>query len=260
MNTVVLVVVLLVILGACTAIGMVGGRWVRSRAEAHRATIGAVQGALLGLVGLLLAFGLTMAVGRYQDRRSFVIREADDLGTTYLRAQLLAEPARTSAMTLLRQYADTSIVLAHERPDSASFRATSGHLEDLQQQLWAVAGDAVHADPLGNASRLFTESLNNTIDRHADRLDSLRNRVPTPVLILMLIGSCAALTVLATYLTLLGRSIIGSIASLVLVFLIVFVSFDLDRPDSGFIRVPATPLQVTRATMDRPPAVGGRQP
>lgn len=49
-----------------------------------------------GLVGLLLAFGLTMAVGRYETRRVLIVQEANTIGTTFLRAQLLPEPERSN--------------------------------------------------------------------------------------------------------------------------------------------------------------------
>ena len=61
--------------------------------------LGVMQGALVGFVALLLAFGLTMAVGRYEARRNAVVLEANAIGTTYLRAQTLAnrcEPSRSS--------------------------------------------------------------------------------------------------------------------------------------------------------------------
>jgi hypothetical protein len=51
-----------------------------------------LQAALLGVVGLLLAFGLTLAVDRYQNRRAALVEESNAIGTTYLRAQLIAEP------------------------------------------------------------------------------------------------------------------------------------------------------------------------
>ena len=92
LNTVALITVLILIVGGAAAIGVVLGERIRSRTERNNEPIGVVQGALLGLVGLLLAFGLSMAVGRYENRRALVVEEANDIGTTYLRAQLLAEP------------------------------------------------------------------------------------------------------------------------------------------------------------------------
>src|SRR3954463_3435410 len=82
-----------VLLGS-TALGTVLGRRVRHRSDALKEPFGVLQGALLGLVGLLLAFGLSLAVSRYEDRRANVVSEANAIGTTYLRAQTLDEPIR----------------------------------------------------------------------------------------------------------------------------------------------------------------------
>jgi hypothetical protein len=40
------------------------------------------------------------------------------------------------------------------------------------------------------------------------------------------------------------------------VIVILFVSFDLDRPERGFITVPSSPLVEARTEMDLPPAAG----
>ena len=78
-----------------------------------------LQGALLDVVGLILAFGLSLAVGRYQDRRAAVVDEANAIGTTYLRAQMLAEPVGGRSLALLVQYTDQSIRLSSVVPGSA---------------------------------------------------------------------------------------------------------------------------------------------
>jgi hypothetical protein len=46
---------------------------------------------------LILAFGLSLAVGRYQDRRADVVADAITIGTTYLRAQTIHEAQRTTS-------------------------------------------------------------------------------------------------------------------------------------------------------------------
>ena len=45
-----------------------------------------MQAALLGLVGLLLAFGLSLAVSRYEDRRTNVVSAANASANTSTRA------------------------------------------------------------------------------------------------------------------------------------------------------------------------------
>ena len=257
MSTATLAVVLFLIVGGTAAIGVVIGHVLRDRPGAKPETIGVVQGTLLGLVGLLLAFGLTMAVGRYEARRGLVVAEANAIGTTYLRAQLLAEPERTTSLELLKMYGDEAVDLAEQVPDSDAFDADAARIEELQRDLWAAAGDAVAADPVGTAPRLYIETLNDTIDAHTDRVTSLRNRVPTPVILLQLAGSALALGVLSVYLTMFGRGLVTSLVAGAVITLILFISFDLDRPQRGFITVPAAPLVAVRASMDQPPAADG---
>jgi hypothetical protein len=92
LSTPMLVVFVVVVLGGSVAIGALVGRRRLAKGDESFGTVSVVQGALLGLVGLLLAFGLSMAVGRYETRRGLVVQESNDIGTTYLRAQLLPEP------------------------------------------------------------------------------------------------------------------------------------------------------------------------
>lgn len=255
LDTAVLVIVLGVVVVGAAVIGSLIGHERRRRAGSDHTPVGVVQGALLGLVGLLLAFGLSMAVGRYDARRSLVVQEANAIGTTYLRAQLLPEPQRTQSLQLLVAYTDVAYDMALRVPFTERFRADAVQLEAMQRDLWRLAGESVAADPDGTAPRLYIETLNETIDVHEERVASLRNRVPDPVMVLLVASSAITLAVLGAYLALLGRSVVTLIAATVL-FLILYVSFDLDRPERGFIKVPATPLADTRASMDAPPAAG----
>jgi hypothetical protein len=257
LSTVTLAVVLSAIVGGSAVLGAAIGRRMRRRPGTSHEPVGVVQGALLGLVGLLLAFGLTMAVGRYDNRRSVVVQESNDIGTTFLRAQMLAEPARTSSLDLLRRYTDLAVDLADRVPDSDRFDDDAGRMDELQRALWRRAGDAVRTDPVGTAPRLYVESLNAMIDTHTDRVTSLRNRVPSTVMVLQVFGSAVAVGVLALYLALLGRGLSTALVATTVVILIVFISFDLDRPHRGLITVPDKPLVGAREAMDEPAAATG---
>jgi len=252
LSTAALAVLLIAVLAGSVAIGVLVGRAVRDRPGTRHETAGVVQGALLGLVGLLLAFGLSMAVGGYESRRALVVQEANDIGTTYLRAQLLAQPERSESLGLLEHYTDAAIDVADAVPDTAGYRTAVANLEGLQGELWTLAGDAVDADPVGTGPRLYVETLNDMFDTHTSRVASLGNRVPTPVMVLLVFGSAVAVGALAFDLTLLGRGLATSLITAAVVLIILFVSFDLDRPRRGFIEVPDTPLMQLRESFDQP--------
>jgi hypothetical protein len=257
MSTVTLAVVLVLIVGGAAAVGTVIGRRLRARPGTSHEPVGVVQATLLGLVGLLLAFGLTMAVGRYDTRRAIVVQESNDIGTTFLRAQMLAEPGRTGSLDLLERYADLAVDLANQVPDSDRFDSDVSRIGHAQRELWSLAGDAVRADPDGTAPRLYIETLNAMIDSHNDRVTSLRNRVPATVLLLQVFGSAIAVGVLSLYLALLGRGLITALVATSVVILILFISFDLDRPHRGLITVPDSALVAAREAMNQPPAATG---
>jgi hypothetical protein len=242
------------VIGGAAAVGVAAGRVARSRADSYREPIGVLQGALLGVVGLILAFGLSLAVGRYQDRRGDVVADANTIGTTYLRAQTILEPQRTASLDLLRRYNDLAIRLTYERPGSTALARTTAAQGAIQQQLWRLAGQSLNRSPTDSAPRLYVQTLNEMIDQQTVRVAGLNNRVPDAVLWLELIGAAFAVGLLGLHLATLGKGVVPVFAAAALVSLLVLVTFDLDRPTRGLIEVPAAPLLAQRATMSLPPA------
>jgi hypothetical protein len=245
------------VVGSVTAAGYATGYYLREHQAKVREPFGVLQGALLGVVGLILAFGLTLAVGRYEARRAATVVEANAIGTTYLRAQLVAEPARSRSLELLRSYTDLALQISREVPDSPGMRRTTAAEGVLQRRLWRLAGEAVDAAPLASAPRLYVDSLNHMIDMQTVRVAGLNNRVPGAVLGVEVFGAAVALGLLAFYLSLLGRGVSTVVLAAALLTALLVVTFDLDRPTRGLIRVSDTPLTGLRASMALPPAATG---
>src|ERR1044072_1854053 len=126
-----------VVLGA-TALGHFLGRRVRHLSEDLKEPFGVLQGALLGVVGLILAFGLSLAVSRYENRRAVIVDEANKIGTTYLRAQTLPEPIRTRSLALLENYTERALALSDTIPGSDEAKAAANSEEGLQRRIWAL--------------------------------------------------------------------------------------------------------------------------
>jgi hypothetical protein len=242
-----------VILGA-TGLGVFLGRRVRHLSDSLKEPFGVLQGALLGVVGLLLAFGLSLAVSRYEDRRANVVREANAIGTTYLRAQTLAEPMRTRSLDLLVGFTRSAVRLSTELPGSDGANGARAMEQRIERRLWAVAGQALETGPTASAPRLYVETLNEMIDGETARVATLSNRVPTAVLVLEILGSALALGLLAAYLAIVGRGVLAvTLASALVAFLLLVIA-DLDRPTRGMIQVPDTALTNQLASMEEPPA------
>ena len=246
-----------IVLGT-TVLGVFIGRRLRAHVETLREPFGVVQAALLGLVGLILAFGLTMAVGRYDQRRAAVVADATAIGTTYLRAQTLREPMRTSSLDLLTRYTDTSIALSRAVPGSAAAAAAIADGERIQRELWGLAGEALVGSPDDSAPRLYVETLNEMIDMQTVRVSALNNRVPSEVLLIEIVGAAIGLGLLALYLAILSRGVVMVVLAAAFVSVLLLVTFDLDRPTRGLVTVPDSAAR--RAACVDGATAGGRRP
>ena len=256
LSSAVLVVVLLVWIVGAAGAGLLVGRSLRASREHVTESFGVLQAALLGFMGLILAFGLSLAVGRYESRRQEVVNDANAIGTTYLRAQTLPEPIRSSSLALLVRYTDAELRLSHVVPSSPEADQAVADGAALQRQLWALAGQAVQQQPVATAPRLYEESLNAMIDEQTVRVAGLSNRVPTEVLLLELIGAAIAMFLLGLHVGVLGRGMLAALLAAGTVAGLLYVTFDLDRPTRGFIQVPDTAIAQLRDSMDQPPAAG----
>jgi hypothetical protein len=246
-----------IMIGATLA-GLLLGRRIGRSSDSLREPLGVVQGALIGFMGLVLAFGLSLALGRYESRRADTVDEANAIGTTYLRARTLPEPVRTETLELLPRYTQTSIAIAQTVPGSPAEDRALATSELDQRRLWALAGQALDLRPVDSAPRLYVESLNEMFDAQSTRVYALANRVPTAVLVVEVAGAAVALGALALHLSLhlstLRRGLAATVVAALLVTVLLAVTFDLDRPSRGLIRVPATPLVDVHTSMSAPPA------
>src|SRR5215472_12637092 len=96
-----------------------------------------IGGISLNLLSLLLAFTVSMAAGRFEERRNLVVAEANAISTSYLRAQLFSEPGRSRLGALLSQYARERGDPVHFG-DSAALARASARADSLRALIMAA--------------------------------------------------------------------------------------------------------------------------
>src|SRR5262245_45094254 len=64
--------------------------------EASSSGTGTIDGAIFGLMGLLVAFSFSGAASRFDDRRNLILEESNTIGTAYLRLDLLPAEAQAT--------------------------------------------------------------------------------------------------------------------------------------------------------------------
>ena len=203
--------------------------------------------AVLGLLALLLGFSFSMAMDRYDTRRQLVVQEANALGTTWLRIQLLDEPDRTVMSDLMRRYVDARLGWSKSTAESPP---EAGALV-LQQQLWAATGVALRSDSPPLLTRGVMDSLNESIDLASARAAARAAHIPDVVQWLLLVYAILAMAMLGTVLgSSLKQHLPQTALLLVLLTLSHMVVLDLDRPRSGSIQVSQQPMEDLRQSID----------
>jgi len=217
--------------------------------EARKAQVGGVQGAILGMLGLLLGFTFAMAVGRYDTRRSLVLTEANAIGTTFLRASLLPAAQQAPVEELLRQYVDARLGF-YEAGESREKLAEAEQLTSrIQGDLWTHAVAAAKAEPTAPVVSFIT-SLNDTIDCDASRMNALRTHVPGAVWMLVLAISVCGCCISGYAAGSSGvRNGFSSFVLPLTIAVAITLIADLDRPRGGMIGISQQPMHDVRDSL-----------
>src|SRR5712664_2580078 len=88
-----------------------GLRHLKKEGTSSMAGLSTVEGAVFGLMGLLLAFTISGALQRFDDRRQLIIQEANAVSTAYDRLRMLEGEAARSLQTKLKDYLRARIEL-----------------------------------------------------------------------------------------------------------------------------------------------------
>lgn len=223
---------------AVIEIGFRLGRRSQSMDEHSRSQIAAVQGAILGMLALLLGFTFAMSMSRFETRKQLVLEEANAIGTTFLRTQMLPEPQRQEISDLLRRYVEARIQFYQSGIDLKRLRQANLFTEQLHKQLWSRAAALGATDPRAVMTGLFLQSLNEVIDLHAKRLTALENRVPGIIFVLLYFVALTATGLIGYGCGLAGRrNFFVTLVAAGLIAAVILVIIDLDRPRRGFIQV-----------------------
>jgi hypothetical protein len=225
----------------CYEIGFRIGRWYQERTPGEQeGPTGMIVGSILALLAFLLAVTMGMASDRFDARRANVLAEANTIGTTYLRAGYLPEPASSQIRELLRQYVPLRIVVT----SAADLQADIARSVEIQNQIWAIAQEVARTTDKGDLVALFIESLNDTIEIHETRITAgLYARVPETVLLLLIGGSALSLGMVGYSAGLSRRrSMLSAVVLILALGAVIMIVVDLDRPREGFIQVSQQPL------------------
>lgn len=233
---------LLAILLAALEGGFRAGRRATGDTDAGASgEIGVIQGAILGLLALLLAFSFGAAGERFVERQDLIVQEANAIGTAYLRADLLDEPHRSELRAALRSYTEQRIEVSRQLRTGIE-PAALAEVEHLHARIWNAARAGVAARPAAMLGVL--PPVNEVIDLHATRLAAGRRHLPALVIGLLIGCSGLAIGIIGYGCGIGGRRHEPLTMSLaILIGAALWVTLDLDQPRGGLIRLSDAPLK-----------------
>ncbi|WP_237481285.1 hypothetical protein [Lichenibacterium dinghuense] len=224
-----------------------GGRYGRGR---HRDKDAATLAtAAFALLALLLAFTYSMALARYDMRRTVVLDQANALRDLGRLASLLPDDDGTPMLYDLRRDADLAIGLGVPY-DPRKFDADVSDMADVSTRLWGHLDAAAAAAPNSFPVYRATAALQALDDATERRVTALRNHVPLTVYGILLAAALVAMGFAGhgAGAAETSRRVSAAVMALLLS-AVVTVTLDLQRPDRGTVEIPVTPLLDARATL-----------
>lgn len=234
------VLILAVAMAATWRFGWRLGARLRTRHGEHQ--ISKFDDASLAFVGLLLAFTFGMSLAKHDHRRDMVVADSNSIGDLYTCAAMLKEPVRTKLQTVIREYLVVRVELVSKRVKHATLEEALRRSDQLQDQMTDLVAEAINEGTPMTGS--LTNTLNALISNHTARLAAARDRLPASIVWLLFVAAVSSTMLVGREQGLAGTiEIAGTLSYILIVALAVYVTLDLNQPQTGMVTVSQEPLR-----------------
>ncbi|MBK9963822.1 MAG: DUF4239 domain-containing protein [Holophagales bacterium] len=224
----------------CLEIGRRLGRRAFAGDETARpAGLGTVETVAFGLLGLLLAFTFSGAASRFDARRALIVEEANDIGTAWLRLDVLPPAFQPPLRDAFRRYTDSRILTYGKvaASDIAGARAEYARSVEIQNEIWAGAVAACREAP-SQATIVLFPALNAMIDITTTRMAA--TDMHPPKIVYVVLGAISLVCALLAGYQMgasAARSWLHVLGFAVILAFTLYVIIDFEYPRLGLIRV-----------------------
>lgn len=231
-----------------------GEKQLAENPEGKSSGLGAIEGAVFGLLGLLVAFTFSGAVSRLDARRQLVVQEANAIGTAYLRLDLLPNELQADLRQSFRDYLDARLEAFRQPLESEDSKLAFRRATELQGQIWSKAVTAVQVPSPTPTAVLVLPAINEMIDITGTRAMALQ--LHPPRIIFLMLGGLALISALLAGHGMAGgggRSRVHTVGFSAIFVCTVYVILDVEYPRKGLIRVDRADQMLVdlRASMGR---------
>lgn len=203
-------------------------------------TLNPIEGSLLGLLALLLAFTFSMAASRYEARRNVMLTEANDIGTVVLRCDLYPDSTRHNLRMYLKDYIEARINYFQAGENLSQERAALASTETIGNLLWAEVAKASKVKDNYVASNQMIPSINAMLDIVTNRTAEKNATVPDSILWLLFLLCIICSFILGFQKSKARNPFIVNMVFALMVCACIHLIIDLDRPRKGLINMQDT--------------------
>jgi hypothetical protein len=218
----------------------------KSISEEERPDFDIVLGAALTLLGLVIGFSFSMAVGRYDQRKNYEEAEANAIGTEYLRADLLPKADGVRVRELLRQYLDLRIQ-HYDARNNDDLRRIDAETARVQGELWTAASASVKEQQPISVVTLTVGGMNDVLNSQGYTEAAWRYRIPREAWVLLLVVAICCCMLRGFQ----ARNVEPKLAIILplLIAIAFFLIADIDSPRRGLVRVHPLNLESLRDSL-----------
>ena len=212
---------------------------------------GFILSGVLGLLALLLGFSFSMALERHEHRRALVVAEANAISTFSHRVELLDTPMRAAIQRRLVAYGEARVRVGN-LPASDARAAARAASDRLSSALNAETIVAARRESSPAITSLVMQALDAMSDIATERRATIDAVLPESVIGLLALYCVFAAAMLGYSVAASGgRHRVAGSSLFVLLALAFATILDLDRPRSGAIQIPQTPMIAVVAALPR---------
>ncbi len=222
----------------CLWLGTIYRRYQSRRALGElKEGSGALQNAMLTLLGLFLAFTFGMTVSKFESRREAIVEEANDIGTAILRCDLYPDSVRSELRNYFKQYVQTRIAYYQAGSNEQMIQATMDEGANYTGMIWNKVVAQSH-DPANSVrSMQMIPAVNAVIDTAGAREAERNSHVPRLILLTLLLLTITGSFLIGYDQPRTDRSSIFVVGFAIMITLTIYLILELDRPRIGLINL-----------------------
>jgi hypothetical protein len=196
--------------------------------------MGAINGTLLGLLGLLLAFTFSMASSRFDNRRQVITQEANNIGTVILRTDIYPDSIRQLLRSYLKDYVEARIDYYEAGMDENKIVQAALKTDSISKKLWTITATHARNDNIATITSEMIPAMNDMIDIVTTRRAAGEATIPDSIMYFLFV-LCASSAFLLGYDNKHKTDWVVVMGLAIMLSATVFTITDLDRPRSGLI-------------------------